>query len=449
MSSNTPLYAIPISKRPPNTWLRFFQAFLFTILFNSACIMINGSQFVFLLPFRILPFRWSRKLYYAGIRYTKGAFGSLQILMCQWFAPTKLLITFETQGMGAFTQEEIDKYILKDKEGNAVGLDLPTKFVLIANHQVYADWWYAWCLTYFMSPQGIHRYVYITLKKSLRWVPIVGWGMQFFKFIFLARSWASDRQQLARDLATLGREAEREGKPLCFMLYPEGTLVSKDTRPKSKKYAEKMGITDMKHILLPRSTGLHYSLRSLAPRIPDLRLFDLTVAYPGIPPLGYGQDYYTLRSLFFDGVAPPAVHIHIRMFDVTKGVPIGNLSGTTSAATPDPKSKRIVEVDIPSDEKEVFDIWLRKLWQEKDDGMDKFFETGSLASKGAPTVEIPLRLRRKREILDAFCFFWPASVAYLWGRLRGDPLLFNLGDHEQTGVEEPLDAIGKTVFLAS
>jgi len=67
-------------------------------------------------------------------------------------------------------------------------------------------------------------------------------GMQFFNFIFLARSWASDRQQLATDLASLGREAETEGKPLCFMLYPEGTLVSKNTRPQSKKFAEKMGI---------------------------------------------------------------------------------------------------------------------------------------------------------------------------------------------------------------
>lgn len=37
----------------------------------------------------------------------------------------------------------------------------------------------------------------------------------------------------------------------------------------------------MRNILLPRSTGLHYSLRSLAPRIPDLKLLDLTVVYPG------------------------------------------------------------------------------------------------------------------------------------------------------------------------
>lgn len=58
------------------------------------------------------------------------------VLMCQWFAPTKLLVTFETEGMGAFTQEELDRYTIKDQNGNIIALDLPTKFVLIANHQV-------------------------------------------------------------------------------------------------------------------------------------------------------------------------------------------------------------------------------------------------------------------------------------------------------------------------
>jgi len=49
-----------------------------------------------------------------------------------------------------------------------------------------------------MSPHGIHRYVYITLKKSLRWVPIIGWvcvaygitscGLQFKNFNNRARA---------------------------------------------------------------------------------------------------------------------------------------------------------------------------------------------------------------------------------------------------------------------
>lgn len=80
--------------------------------------------------------------------------------------------------------------------------------------------------------------VYITLKNTLKWIPVVGWGMQFFNFIFLARSWASDKLQLASALAAL----VKEDGPLAFIIYPEGTLVSNMTRPISKKFAEKMGI---------------------------------------------------------------------------------------------------------------------------------------------------------------------------------------------------------------
>jgi hypothetical protein len=56
--------------------------------------------------------------------------------MCQWFSPTKLRITFETKGKGAFSRDEIDRIVVRDKKGRVVSLDLPTKFVLIANHQV-------------------------------------------------------------------------------------------------------------------------------------------------------------------------------------------------------------------------------------------------------------------------------------------------------------------------
>ena len=66
--------------------------------------------------------------------------------------------------------------------------------------------------------------------------------MQFFRFIFLARSWASDSLYLVKQLALLGERAQAHDTPLTFILYPEGTLVSPDTRPISKKYADKLGI---------------------------------------------------------------------------------------------------------------------------------------------------------------------------------------------------------------
>jgi hypothetical protein len=81
-----------------------------------------------------------------------------------------------------------------------------------------------------------------------------------------------------------------------------------------------------------------------------------------------------------------------------------------------------VEVDIPPKEKEDFDIWLRELWELKDEDMERFLDTGGFKIKEAdmtPLVIIPVELRHRSEILEAFCLFWPASIAYLWRRLRG------------------------------
>jgi len=217
---------------------------------------------------------------------------------------------------------------------------------------------------------------------------------------------------LSNSLAWLGRRAQTKDEPLTFILYPEGTLVSKDTRPISKKYADKMGIPDMTNMLLPKSTGLHYSLRSLAPKVSDLQMIDITTAYPGIPPLGYGQSYYTLRSIFCDRVPPPVVHMHIRRFSVSKDLPIGDIK----SAHPD-NGNNNQEIEIPDAEKETFDLWLRSLWREKDKSMTKFLNTGSFVDDKSSVLEIPIKLRHNREILDAFCFFVPAFFGWLISKL--------------------------------
>jgi len=205
---------------------------------------------------------------------------------------------------------------------------------------------------------------------------------------------------------------------LTFILYPEGTFTSKDTRPRSKKYADKLGIPDMRHAILPRSTGLHYSLRSLAPRIPGLKMIDITMAYPGIPPFGYGQSYYTLRSIFRDGVPPPAIYMHIRLFDVATDVPIGDVSASNPQVLPHGSAKSTLEVEIPEPEREIFDLWLRDLWREKDVLLQKFLDTGFLVDRPETQVQVPLQLRHRREVLDAFCVFMPAAVVWAWLKLQ-------------------------------
>jgi 1-acyl-sn-glycerol-3-phosphate acyltransferase len=73
--------------------------------------------------------------------------------------------------------------------------------------------------------------------------------MQLYDFIFLARSWNSDRLYLSERLARLAKHAETKDIPLAFLLYPEGTLVSHETRPVSKKFADKEGIVSLCHLI--------------------------------------------------------------------------------------------------------------------------------------------------------------------------------------------------------
>ena len=76
------LHALPISERPRRTWAQCLNALAFGIVFNLGCVLVNASQFV-LLPLRVLHlFPFGRGLYDAGIRRTKGAFGTLLGEVC-------------------------------------------------------------------------------------------------------------------------------------------------------------------------------------------------------------------------------------------------------------------------------------------------------------------------------------------------------------------------------
>jgi hypothetical protein len=64
---------------------------------------------------------------------------------------------------------------------------------------------------------------------------------QFYRFIFLARSWALDRTNLSLALRDLAARARR-GAGLWVLIFPEGTITSDDERAKSVRYARKEGV---------------------------------------------------------------------------------------------------------------------------------------------------------------------------------------------------------------
>lgn len=242
----------------------------------------------------------------------------------------------------------------------------------------------------------------------------------------MARSWAKDKIYLGEHIVELAEKAKAEDNKLSLMIFPEGTLVSRDTRPLSKKYADKIGIvrlyyfnlnmepssfhlshqSDLQHTLLPRSTGLLFILRSMGPAIPDLKVLDITIGYPGIPPAGYGQDFYTLRSIFVQGIAPPEIHLHMRLYNLSD-IPIGAVSKSDSVGR---------GAEATPEETTAFDKWLVERWTEKDRMMDAFYRDGAFPSPdGVLTtkkVEVPVKLRAFWEIGNAFCFLAPLAVYY-------------------------------------
>jgi hypothetical protein len=52
------------------------------------------------------------------------------VLVCQWFSPTRMLVTFEGDNL---KEEDV---VIRDSRGRVTRLNLPEKLVLIANHQV-------------------------------------------------------------------------------------------------------------------------------------------------------------------------------------------------------------------------------------------------------------------------------------------------------------------------
>ncbi|KAL9601183.1 MAG: hypothetical protein Q9219_002683 [cf. Caloplaca sp. 3 TL-2023] len=353
------------------------------VLVSVHTIQLLGSPLYFI----------NRDYFYAYMALTKQSFGIFIITITQWFSPTTIRVSGDASVRGQLVQA---------KDGR-LETRFPERLVMIANHQLYSDWLYLWWIAY---TSRMHGHVFIILKESLKYVPIIGPGMMFYGFVFMARNWVKDRPRLRHRLQKLARSRHggpMSGKkgaesldPMWLMIYPEGTNLSGNTRKGSVRWAEKQGIKDFEHVLLPRSTGLLYCLQELKGTVEWV--YDCTVAYEGIPRGAYGQDIFTLRSNYFQGRPPKSVNMYWRRFPVSS-IPL------PSSSNPSPQ------------ETEAFSSWLHTRWQEKealieqyarngrfpaDEGHDSEGEPGSGMTKGAGFIETEVKLAHWYEILNMF-----------------------------------------------
>ncbi|KAH8929323.1 acyltransferase-domain-containing protein [Atractiella rhizophila] len=371
---STSLASTPITQRPKPD---LFRLIAFNIWFITLCACVHGLQLLFtpllILKYYPLPSRYKElndnllEINAAALRLAKRGFAVTLALCSEWWGRTEVVLSAD-EGFG------LEEKLVRNEEGEVKGVRLPDRMIMISNHQIYADWVYLWWL---LLLGNLHDSVTITLKASLQYLPILGPGMKLFNFIFLARNWAKDEGVLTRRLKELangsnwlaGGEGEQSYNKLTFLIFPEGALTEEANRVKSEKWAKKIGVEDMKHSLLPRATGFFHSLRALKAKISDLDVLDVTVGYEGIPKGAYGQDYYTLQSIFGAGIPPPRIHMHLRLL--------------SPPAIPESSEKAETEKS-----QKQFEDWLVQTWREKDEMLEVFYNTQEL-SQGPKTL-IPL-----------------------------------------------------------
>jgi lysocardiolipin and lysophospholipid acyltransferase len=165
-----------------------------------------------------------------------------------------------------------------------LGHSFPRKRHHTDTAQIYTDWVYLWWVAY---TNKMHGHLYIILKESIKYIPVLGTGMMFYGFIFLSRKWAKDKVRFQYRLRKLSssHQGPLSGSsfldPMWLLIFPEGTNLSDNGRAGSKKWADKNGIEDLRHAMLPRSTGLLFCLQELEKTVDYM--YDCTVAYEGVP----------------------------------------------------------------------------------------------------------------------------------------------------------------------
>lgn len=377
--------------------MQIVRSFLLATWFDCCCVCIVMTQLIGSPLYFI-----NKNYYYAYMAMTKQCFGILAVTVTQWGAPTVVRVSGDASVKGQ----------MRIAPDGRLVTDFHNRLVFIANHQVYTDWLYLWWVSY---TSRMHGHIFIILKESLKYLPLLGQGMMFYGFIFLARKWETDKPRLEHRLEKLktqhtGPMSGPEGlDPMWLLIFPEGTNLSTNSRKISDKYGAKTGITPLKHMLLPRSTGLFFCLQQLRGTVDWV--YDCTIAYEGPPfvpaslfsivlPLAnktyrkgiYPDRYFTLRSTYGQGRPPKSVNMYWRRWALA---------------------------DIPLDDQKAFEEWLLERWREKDDLLEQFFETGrfptslgSIASHDTPAkqkaeasrgyIETEIKLARWVEILEIF-----------------------------------------------
>lgn len=307
-----------------------------------------------------------RKTFRRVQRFFEALFVRLLLSLVQVIAGNELVLSIPESESDKYpnnklTEEKFSKVFnnTRSTDSNTVARDL-----IMSNHQIYSDWIYLWALMDRIDRAGE---VKIIMKRSLRQVPIFGWSMRFFDFVFLNRKWEQDQAHFTKKLNGF---VESES-PFCLLIFPEGTTLNHSALAKSESFASKLGVKPTSRVLLPRVLGIWEAVKALDPALNGI--YDLTVGYSGLTESDEPEKIYTLGKLFYEGFVPEQVHYHLSYIPLK---------------------------EIPRGSADEFGEWLRDRFYEKDRLLDEFYKNGKFPASRSITKKLCPRYYLLQTLLE-------------------------------------------------
>ncbi|KAJ6921917.1 1-acyl-sn-glycerol-3-phosphate acyltransferase 2 [Populus alba x Populus x berolinensis] len=167
--------------------------------------------------------------------------------------------------------------------------------LVICNHRSDIDWLVGWVLA---QRSGCLGSALAVMKKSSKFLPVIGWSMWFSEYLFLERSWAKDENTLKSGLQRL----KDFPRPFWLALFVEGTRFTLPKLLAAQEYAGSQGLPIPRNVLIPRTKGFVSAVSNMRSFVPAI--YDVTLAIPkGSPPP-------TMLNLFKGKSS--VVHVHIK-----------------------------------------------------------------------------------------------------------------------------------------
>lgn len=240
------------------------------LLFIFSGLVVNLIQAVFFILVRPI----SKNAYRRINRVVAELLWLELVWLIDWWAGVKIRL-----------YTDLETYRLMGKEHALV----------ISNHRSDIDWLVGWVLA---ERSGCLGSALAVMKKSSKFLPVIGWSMWFSEYVFLERSWAKDENTLKSGLGWL----EDFPLPFWLALFVEGTRFTRAKLLAAQEYATSSGLPVPRNVLIPRTKGFVSAVSHMRSFVPAI--YDVTVAVPK------GQPSPTMLRLFKGQRS--VVHVHLK-----------------------------------------------------------------------------------------------------------------------------------------